>query len=243
MEDTTFVGCGTGIRTIITLNPKMNISASRLIGLASVSLITVAFVSCSRPAAGYGLKPAEAAGTIVAQEMVKLIPGQGQILLFIRDTSTYPNEAGDAQFHSFTEALQKEKRLSIAAVVKIPINFSEVRVNPGGLLDRDQLSNELADHPGLAGVVSFVGFPQSASDVPALQNLKCVALFNSTVGEHIRPRIAQSGLSVAIVARPQPEVSGEVKSVRDSFNQSYIMIESGPDGHFSPDSLSLLPES
>jgi hypothetical protein len=243
MADMIIAGCGIAIRMNIALTPRMNTSPARLIGLASVSLVVMGFISCSRPAAGYGLKPAEAAGTIVEQEMTKLIPDQGQILLFIRDTSVYPNEMAEAQVRSFTDALRKEKRLSIAAVVKIAINFSEVRVNPGGLLSRDQLSNGLADHPGLAGVVSFVGFPQGASDVPALQNLKCVAVFNSTVGERIRARIAQSGLSAAIVARPQPTGPGPVNSVRDSFDQSYIIIESGTDGRFTPDSLSLLPES
>lgn len=192
------------------------------------------------------MKPAQAVGVVVAEATANLIPGPGQILLFTRDTSTYPNEMLDAQVKSFNASVNKDKRLNVAAIVKVGINFAEARVNPGDLLTRDQLFKALEDHPGLSGVVSFVGFPPLASqDVSTLRNLKCLAVFNSVEGIKIRQQIAHSGLSAVIVPRLQPVETGaqEVKSALERFNQFYVLIEPESDGRFSDESMSKLPDN
>ena len=218
----------------------------KLILLAVISLVGLTAVSCSRSSVVAAFKPAQAAGVVVAEEMAKLIPGQGQILLFTRDTSTYPNEMVEAQVKSFNEALQVKKGLTVAATVKIGIDFAEARVNPGGMLTRDQLFKALEDHPGLAGVVSLVGYPQlSPQDLSTLQSLKCVAVFNSVEGVQMSQRIMHSGLGAVIVARLQSVQAGAqaAKTIRECFNQSYVLLEPGSDGQFSPESLATLSEN
>jgi hypothetical protein len=178
------------------------------------------------------LKLDEAVGEVVAEETLKLMD-HGQIVVVTEDTTVLLNRALDLQVKSFQETLNKQRQLTIAAiekVVKEPL-LPPHKPEPAGL-SKEQLFAIVQAHPGIAGVVSFIGFPSLDPPEAAslkIKPLKYVIVFNSPFGVNFDRLGSQQIVNLAIVARDQPLEGGgkPPRTARERFDQSYGVIDPG----------------
>ena len=182
------------------------------------------------------LKLDQAVGQVAAEETLKLLP-QGQIVVITEDTSALRNHATDAQVESFKETLDKQKQITIAAIEKVLKEPLSPAQKPGSMglaicLSKDQLFDIVQAHPGIAGLVSFIGFPSLEPEEAAWlksKPLKYVIVFNSSFGIDFDGLDAQQIVNSAIVARNYPlEDSGKRRlTAREQFDQCYGVIKPG----------------
>jgi hypothetical protein len=175
----------------------------------------------------------DAVGQVAAEETLKLLHHQGQILLLTEDNSIVLNVALDSQVKSFRESTNQKNGVKIAAIEKIRRDrIAEARNPRIRGLSSGQLMEAVRGHPGIAGLVSFMGWPVlEPQDLNTLKTsgVKCVAVFNSPFGIDFTSLGAQQILDLGIVAREQPVETGgnKPKTARKLFDQFYTLMEPG----------------
>src|ERR1700694_4770054 len=89
--------------------------------LGLLALVVVGLIFRARPPAtmSASLKLNDAVGQVAAEETLKLLHNQGQIVLLIEDDSIVPNLALDSQVASFKKSLNQKAGVKIAAIEKI----------------------------------------------------------------------------------------------------------------------------
>jgi hypothetical protein len=199
------------------------VAAGRLaVGAAAVCLL----LGCGGRGSRLALNNTyEVLGAVTAGETAKLTGGQGQVLVFARETGAAGNPLVEAELGAFQRALKKHAGLSLVTE-RVPVSPTLMMATSGGL-PPGQLLKALQTHGSLAAVVSFFGFPELGE--PELEALKQSGV-KTVVVSSLRPGykrlLEREAIQLAIVPRegaPPPRARA-ARTLRERFDQEYTLL-------------------
>ena len=155
------------------------------------------------PGADFNPKPHQALGRVVAEEAMKLIQGDGRLIVFARDFKSFESPAMKAQWGGFCEAVANGK-VKIASTNWLQVDPLRTPSLPaGGYVERAQRagSNDV--------IVSFLGLPElTEAQLRRLEakrvQLVAVCTGNTPLRTNMRRLFERQWLQVAIISRPIP---------------------------------------
>ena len=171
------------------------------------------------------LRPSAAAGEVLAEEVRRLLGGAGNVVIISREISRDELDATGQRVASFTEALQHQATLKLAATEWVP--------RPGmGMMDLgavtlDQLLAVMEKNPDANVLVIFAGLPpysQPLVDKLTARSLKLVAVCG--YGPNVRRWLESQALATAVVPRLEDIPSGAPtpKTTREWFEREFQII-------------------
>jgi hypothetical protein len=169
------------------------------------------------------LGPYSVLGAVTAEETAKLVGNKGEVVLMSPDSGTYKNPSVEAQSKAFRDTLKQRGSFNLV-VEKFSIT-PMLMLATGGGVPPEELLKTLKAHPNAAALVLFGRFPQMPdSDLEELKkhNLKTVVV--SSLYPDYQRLLDRQLLHVAIVPRPEVTATGTAKTVRERFDQEFMVI-------------------
>ncbi len=194
--------------------------------LAILGAVTFLYLSWPGRPPRIQLDSYQALGEVAAEETVRLINQNGQVVVIAPDNRTAANPAEAAQLKAFSRALKKQRGVSIEAVETFSLAPME-RMALGGGVPRERFLQVLRAHPKLAALVLFAGFPaleQTDFDLLKQTGAKIVVVSGYLPGYKV---LLGAGLiNVAIVPRidPAPENPKPPRTLQEWFERDYMIV-------------------
>ncbi len=202
-----------------------------------LALVALAFAALlfwrqsSRPAVN--LRPSNAVGEVLADEVSRLLDGKGRIVLVGRSASRDAVDARSAQITSLQAALKRRGSPQVAATEWLP--RPPVGTMDLGGVNPEQLLELIDKNKDASAFVIFAGLPPLSQDLASrltARSLKLLAVcgYSPTVRRWLEAR----ALSVAVIPRSEdlPPGTPTPKTPRDWFQREFEMI--------TPDNLAQL---
>jgi hypothetical protein len=178
----------------------------------------------SGPAVSFG--PSKAAGEVLAEEVGRLLGGQGAVVVVGEKAPTAQPNAATESMASFAAALRRGGPLKLTAILAIPRSMLN-----HGVLTPEQMLEAMDKDPGAHALALFTGLPPYS---PELQKkLKARSLTLVAVGSYdpnVRHWLESKTLALALVPRlynpdsHTPSGSGASKTTRESFESEYQIV-------------------
>lgn len=171
------------------------------------------------------LRPSAAAGEVLAEEVVRVLKGTGQIVLLSRQPTKDGPDASRERWDAFEAALKHQPRLALAAPDWLP------RPPPGtmdlGVVTAEEFAAALERNPQANAFVIFAGMPpfsQAFVDKLTARSAKLIAICSYTA--EVRRWLESKVLAVAIVPRfaDLPPGTPAPKTARDWFQREYELL-------------------
>lgn len=202
----------------------MNKSTRILIAIVALAAagVSVYFATVGR-APKIDLSTYGVLGAVAAEETAKLLGGKGEVLLMCQDTGTYKNPSVEAQVKAFKDALKKSGSFSLT-IEKSPIT-PMLMLATGGGVPPDLFFKSLRAHPNAGAVVLFFRFPQlTDSQLEELKSFSAKRVVVSSLYPDYQRLLDRQLLHLAIVPRPDAASTGTAKTVRERFDQEFMLI-------------------
>ena len=164
-------------------------------------------------------------GAITAEETAKLLANKGQVLVIVRDTGPDKNPSVEAELHAFQQTLKKHGGTSMITE-KIQVT-PMMMMSTGGCVPPEQLLKVCREHPNLAAVVLFFGFPELAeAELSALKQTGIRIVVVSSLRPGYQRLLEMQAIHLAVVPRPSalPTVPKLPGTLRERFDQEYIVM-------------------
>jgi hypothetical protein len=213
----------------------MNGKSWAQLGLVAVLLAAAGamfFRSSDQPRIDFN--PYRALGTVAAEEVSKVLGGQGRIVVVIPAPDPDPDPVMESQLDAFQAALKTQGNVEVAATFPVSMDPFQ-RMSTGGAMPVDQFLGLRKQHPDKAGYVFFMGFPMlPASEIEALKGspTKLVVISAPLPGYDV---LLQEGvLQFAIISKTvaADDAAPPATTTRDIFNQEYLILR--PEGSAGP---------
>jgi len=194
------------------------------LALAAIALaVLLLWRQSSRPS--MNLRPSNAVGEVLAEEVGRLLGGKGQVVLIGRSASRDGVDARGAQIDSLQAALKRRGSAQLAAtewLPRPPIGTMDL----GGVAP-EQLLELIDKNKDANAFVVFAGLPPLSHDLAAkltARSLKLLAVcgYNSAVRNWLEAR----ALSVAVVPRSDdlPPGTPAPKTAMDWFQREFQLV-------------------
>ena len=173
------------------------------------------------------LEPYQALGQVAAEETVRLLNRQGQIVIIVPETPAGSNPVEEAKLKTFS-GVSKKGGLSLASVEKFALPPSARLF--GRNVPREWFLHVLQTHPKAAALVLFAEFPsleQADADQLKKDGVKIILISASRSGAK---RLVDDGLvQLAVVPRGDtpPQASATPQSTRETFDRYYAILTPG----------------
>jgi hypothetical protein len=165
-------------------------------------------------------------GAVTAEETAKLLGNKGEVLLVSHDTGAYKNPSVEAQVKAFKDTLKQRGGFTVT-VEKVPVT-AMVMLATGGGVPPDQLFKALKAHPNAAALVLFCRFPQLPdSEMEELKKYGAKKVVVSSFYPDYQRLLDRQVLHLAIVPKPEAVATGTAKTVRELFDQEFMVIGAG----------------
>ena len=191
------------------------------IGAAAVAL----HLGFGRKAQAIKLDTYEVLGAVTDEETASLLGDQGRILLMVRDTGPDKNPSVEAQVKAFLQTLKPHTKMYVV-VDRVQVT-PMLMMSTGGGVPVDQLFTAIETHAKPEAVVLFFGLPPLTE--PELEVLKRTGV-KLVVVSSFRPGyqrlLERRVIQLAIVPRPEAPTLGKVQTLRERFDQEYLVIKS-----------------
>ena len=180
------------------------------------------------------LRPSAAVGEVLAEEVGRLLGGNGKVVLFTRQPPADGPDANRERIESFEAAIRRKGNLKLAAPEWLPMP-------PRGAMDLgvvgpDQILTALDKNPDANAFLVIAGLPPCSSALVeklAARSIKLVAVCGYTAD--VRRWLESKALAVAIVPRfgDLPPGTPAPKTAKDWFDREYQL--------FTPETTGQLP--
>ncbi len=172
----------------------------------------------------------EVLGTVTAEETASLLGGQGRVLLMVRDTSPDKNPSVEAQVKAFLQTLKPHTKMNVM-VDRVQVT-PMLMMSTGGGVPVDQLFQAIEKHEKPRAVVLFFGLPPlTEPEQEALKRTGVKLVVVSSFRPGYQRLLERRVIQLAIVPRLEAPTLGKVQTLRERFDQEYLVIKSpGPIG-------------
>jgi hypothetical protein len=170
-----------------------------------LSLGSIIIRQCGRRVS-VNLHPYIGAGELLADETIKLLHNQGQIVLVAYDTKKAPMAFASVQQDAFTKRLKKQSRITIAAVESLSFNPPEAMMGPF-VLNGEKYRALIGKHANVDAFVSLVGAPvMTDAEMRQLPEKmpRCVVFGGGGPGMQFKDLFRYDIIQVAVVGRFTP---------------------------------------
>jgi len=216
------------------MNKKTIFSTPRLL-LGVLAILSVSsLLLFTRREPKIQLNPYQALGMVAAEETIKLMGDQGQIVVASQDSREFEMPALAAQLKAFQTAARKKAKVRVE-VEKTTMDAMTMMA-AGGRMPAEKFFEMLQKHPKAGAIVLFMGFPLLRDrDFDALKQrvprLVVVAGYRDDYQQLLERRL----IDLVIVPRLDalPETARKPQTLREWFDQEYVII--------APEKASALP--
>jgi hypothetical protein len=191
--------------------------------LAVAAAVVSVYLATASRAPKIDLGPYSVLGAVTADETAKLVGNKGEVVLMSPDSGTYKNPSVEAQVKAFRDTLKQRGSFNLV-VEKFPIT-PMLMLATGGGVPSEELFKALKVHPNAAAFVLFCRFPQMPdSELEELKkhSVKMVAV--SSFYPDYQRLLDRQLLHLAIVPRPDSADTASGKTVRERFDQQFLVI-------------------
>ena len=180
------------------------------------------------------LHPSAAVGEVLAEEIGRLLEGQGEIVLVSRHPPAEAPDANRQRIESLTAALGRTPGVKLAAPDWLP--RPPTGVMDLGTVSAEQMLAAFDRHPEARAFLILAGLPPFSDAVAAKAKARAVKLIAVCgYSAHVRRWLESKSLAVVVVPRfaDLPAGTPEPKSARDWFEREYQL--------FTPETVGQLP--
>ncbi len=197
-----------------------------LVALVSILVIIASgvslYLSQRQPSPRFNFKPFEGVGLVGAEEVAKLLGGQGRILVVAFAAESAPMETA---VNSFLGELAKRGAFTVVTVERFKMSQPDMPLEQMGLAGTQYLEL-LAKYPNLDAIVSFVGppvFPNRDYHAVPTTRPKFVSL--SGYAPDLREQLELGVVDLAVVPRFEaPKAKpAEPQTPREWFDRYYTV--------------------
>ncbi len=187
---------------------------------ATVRLVTSNSESTSRG----NPKPFELLGASAAEEVAKLLNGNGKVVVVMETLEGTKNPNNEAQVKGFKSGLAKNKGVTLKEVKEIKRDMSgDPRLWPEG-----QAAQIVSLGEGAGALVLFFNLPQTLppKDIATLKGSKAKILMVGTQSPVVDSLVAGGVIQVAIVGRTPPKPApGGTETPAQWFGRVYTVLK------------------
>ncbi|MBM3881557.1 MAG: hypothetical protein FJ387_17840 [Verrucomicrobia bacterium] len=192
-------------------------------GTCPVALCLLCVLAACSPK--INLDPYHVLGVVAAEEVAKLVGGQGEVLVMARDTGPAKNPSVEAELEAIEQTFKKHP--GIHHLTEKILATPMLMMATGGGVPPDQLFRALESHPKVRAVVLLCALPPLAEpEVEALKRRGTKILVVSSFRPDYQRLFEQDVLHVVIVPRPEspPPDARKPRTVRERFDQDYLLV-------------------
>ena len=192
-----------------------------IVGIVGASAVFLVTRSGGPPANAVG--PMSAVGQIAAEETAKLLGSGGRVVVVHNPTLYVASPLLRGQFDAFEATIKRQRGITVTATEAV----QGKDLSSAGGLTASKYTDLVEKYPDAEVIVSFVGPPiLNGSQIKSLPQKHPSFVAVSLSGAPLKRLFEENVIQVAIINRlePAPPSSSQPKTVRDWFDQLFLVV-------------------